>query len=44
MAIYPDFKELLESFNITNKKAAGRPQDIVDADRLEEDLPGRKGS
>jgi len=29
---------------IANKRAAGRPQDIVDAKRLEENVPGRKGS
>lgn len=29
---------------IANKRAAGRPQDIVDAKRLEEKVPGRKGS
>ncbi len=29
---------------IANKRAAGRPQDIVDAKRLEENVPGGKGS
>jgi len=42
MEIYPDFRELLESFNAqkveyvpANKKAAGRLQDLADAERIE---------
>ena len=46
MEIYPDFKELLELFNAqkveyipANKKAAGRLQDLADAERIEGPTP-----